>query len=139
MVNRAAIILKYKKPFIQWLNESDPYNDNPGITLENANEDCTVYLIHDEDAENVEKWISFNFMYLFESELESWYTQDSLWPKDRNRKLFDEWFEVECHSLLISQWVDYMKHLKKNYPYLFSLAIRINPFNPDASAVVTES
>jgi hypothetical protein len=139
MVNRAAIILKYKKPFIQWLNESDPYNDNPGITLENANEDCTVYLIHDEDAENVEKWISFNFMYLFESELESWYTQDSLWPKDRNRKLFDEWFEVECHSLLISQWVDYMKHLKKNYPYLFSLAIRINPFIPDASAVVTES
>jgi hypothetical protein len=25
-------------------------------------------------------------------------------------------------------WLDYMKHLKHNYPYLFSLAIRTNPF-----------
>lgn len=46
---------------------------------------------------------------------------------------------VRVYTLLISQWLDYMQHLKKNYPYLFSLAIRINPFNPEASAVVSES
>ncbi|MDQ7786583.1 MAG: hypothetical protein RDU01_03160 [Thermodesulfovibrionales bacterium] len=33
---------------------------------------------------------------------------------------------------LISEWVTYMKHLKTDYPYLFSLAVRTNPFNPDA-------
>ena len=32
----------------------------------------------------------------------------------------------------IVQWLRYMKHLKIEYPYLFSLAIRTNPLNPDA-------
>lgn len=44
VINRAAVILKYKPPFVQWINESDPYDDNPGITMEEANEDRTVYL-----------------------------------------------------------------------------------------------
>jgi hypothetical protein len=26
-----------------------------------------------------------------------------------------------------------MEHLKKEYPYLFSLALRTNPFDPEAS------
>jgi hypothetical protein len=38
--------------------------------------------------------------------------------------------------LLISQWLLYMKHLKTNYPYLFSLAVRMNPFDPNASPIV---
>ncbi len=37
------------------------------------------------------------------------------------------------HILLLSEWVDYMKYLKSKYPYLFSLAIRVNPFDPTAS------
>ena len=37
---------------------------------------------------------------------------------------------------LIFQWLDYMKHLKKDYPYLFSLAIRTNPFDVNASIEV---
>jgi len=101
MINRAAVILKYKAPFIQWVNDADPYKDNPGITLESENKDCTVYLILEEDAEKLEEWISLNFEQLFESEIEDWYTDESLWPKNRNRKLFDEWFDVECHSVLI--------------------------------------
>ena len=48
MINRAAVILKYKAPFIQWVNDADPYKDNPGITLESENKDCTVYLILEE-------------------------------------------------------------------------------------------
>jgi hypothetical protein len=33
---------------------------------------------------------------------------------------------------LISQWLNYMNHLREFYPYLFSLAVRTNPFDPDA-------
>ena len=62
MINRAAVILKYKAPFIQWVNDADPYKDNPGITLESENKDCTVYLILEDDAENLEEWISLNFI-----------------------------------------------------------------------------
>jgi hypothetical protein len=37
-----------------------------------------------------------------------------------------------AYVLLISEWLSYMKHLKVDYPYLFSLAVRTNPFDPDA-------
>jgi len=42
------------------------------------------------------------------------------------------------YVILITQWLDYMQHLHKHYPYLFSLAIRTNPFNPEASVEVME-
>jgi hypothetical protein len=29
-----------------------------------------------------------------------------------------------------------MEHLKNDYPYLFSLAVRTNPFNPNATVEV---
>jgi hypothetical protein len=33
-------------------------------------------------------------------------------------------------------WLGYMQHLKANYPYLFSLAMRVNPFDVNASPIV---
>jgi voltage-gated potassium channel len=40
------------------------------------------------------------------------------------------------YPLLLSEWLEYMKYLKENYPYLFSLATRTNPFSEDRSAIV---
>lgn len=40
------------------------------------------------------------------------------------------------YGLLARSWLEYMKHLKRNYPYLFSLAVRMNPFDQHASPVV---
>jgi len=40
------------------------------------------------------------------------------------------------YGQLIVQWLDYMRHIKRDYPYLFSLAVRTNPFDPDASVEV---
>jgi hypothetical protein len=41
-----------------------------------------------------------------------------------------------AYRLLINQWMLYMKHLKADYPYLFSLAMRTNPFDPASSIEV---
>jgi hypothetical protein len=41
-----------------------------------------------------------------------------------------------AYSLLILEWLDYMQYLKDHYPYLFSLAMRTNPFDLNASPVV---
>jgi len=41
-----------------------------------------------------------------------------------------------AYHLLIIEWLYYMKHLKANYPYLFSLAVRTNPFDANASVEV---
>lgn len=40
------------------------------------------------------------------------------------------------YGQLARQWLVYMKHLKGSYPYLFSLALRTNPFNRNASPVL---
>jgi hypothetical protein len=40
------------------------------------------------------------------------------------------------YILLVRQWLDYMEHLKNSYPYLFSLAMRTNPFDRKASVLV---
>lgn len=38
-----------------------------------------------------------------------------------------------AYGLLVTEWLSYMRHLKEDYPYLFSLAARMNPFDPAAS------
>ena len=76
MINRAAVILKYKTPAVKWVNDAD----TPDI---------------------FNQWIKKNFKAFFENELEGWYTDERLWPKKRNLKLFYEWFEVECHSVIV--------------------------------------
>jgi hypothetical protein len=37
---------------------------------------------------------------------------------------------------LVHQWIDYVKYLKGEYPYLFSLAMRMNPFDLESSPLV---
>jgi len=37
-----------------------------------------------------------------------------------------------AYTHLLMQWVIYLQHLKSDYPYLYSLAVRNNPLNPDA-------
>jgi hypothetical protein len=39
-----------------------------------------------------------------------------------------------AYKLVLAEWLTYMGHLKNNYPHLFSLAVRTNPFDPNASA-----
>lgn len=41
------------------------------------------------------------------------------------------------YRLLILEWLTYMQYLKQNYPYLFSLAMRQNPFDKNASVIVS--
>ena len=41
-----------------------------------------------------------------------------------------------AYVILIKEWLAYMQHLKREYPYLFSLAARTNPFDPSASVEV---
>lgn len=101
MVNRGAVILKYKEPIFKWIIEADPSERKAEMTVEEANKERTVYLISDDDAENVDKWIRENFGALFEAELEGWYTDETLWSRNRGYEVFMEWFDVECHSVIM--------------------------------------
>lgn len=41
-----------------------------------------------------------------------------------------------AYCQLIYEWLHYMKHLNNDYPYLFSLAMRTNPFDANASVEI---
>jgi len=43
-----------------------------------------------------------------------------------------------AYERLVLVWLNYMKHLRDKYPYLFSLAIRTNPFDEKARIEVME-
>ena len=104
MINRAAVVLKYKDVAIRWINDADPMKKGVRITVEEANDDRTVYLISDADGDSkdtLDRWIKKNYKTLFETELEDWYTDPSLWPQEITLKLFREWFEVEYHTELV--------------------------------------
>jgi hypothetical protein len=42
------------------------------------------------------------------------------------------------YTLLVTEWLEYLRHLQIQYPYLFSLAVRTNPLDPHAKAEVVE-
>lgn len=44
-----------------------------------------------------------------------------------------------AYSALTSEWLKYMAHRLKRYPYLFSLALRTNAFDPTASPVIKDA
>ncbi len=52
---------------------------------------------------------------------------------DRNHIAVDI---MRSYNLLVFEWLSYMNYLKNNYPYLFSLAMRRNPFDENAVAEI---
>jgi len=42
-----------------------------------------------------------------------------------------------CYAHFVFQWLIHMNHLKSHYPYLYSLAVRTNPFDTDACIEIT--
>jgi len=86
IVNRNAIILKPKKPFVDWVKKVE--GDDEAFILETK-----TYLI---DEENVpELWLEDNFPDLFERELEEWSVDEDLWPQNLSFTIFKKWFKVD--------------------------------------------
>ncbi len=98
MLNRVALIVRYRAPFVAWVNEVD--EDGMELNLEDANDDNQVYLLDPEDADAVEEWLDLNHELLFENELEAWCEDEALWPDSLDRDTFDQWFAVEVHSVI---------------------------------------
>ena len=45
---------------------------------------------------------------------------------------------VRVYDQTKKMWISHMNYLYENYPYLFSLALRMNPFDPDVDPIVRE-
>ena len=98
MINRSALVIKVKQPFLDWLKLLP---DPSKVTLEEANRDSTVYLLSElwsDDAQ--EEMLKLFFGIIFEDQLNGWWTEKQDWPKKRDFALFKKWFDVELHSIV---------------------------------------
>ena len=102
MLNRYAFIVRYKQPFVDWINTTDPDKHN-SVTVENANNETAVYLIKDDTEDDLKTWLKENYNYLFEELLNEWNSKRSVWPKDRSLKKLKEWCSFEFHSIVIDK------------------------------------
>ena len=75
-------------------------------------------------------WATFHFI----EELEARRTLEGL-PKSDLAHLNVDVKRLYGH--LVAEWLDYAQHTQSNYPFLFSLMVRTNPFRENPSAVVT--
>ena len=96
-INRCAIVVEPTKAYHEWAKrtpEGDPNSNLSELHWENS-----VYLIPDMES-GFEAWLKRNYAVMFEHELNSWYTDESLWPKNRSFKTFKKFFKVSFHSMV---------------------------------------
>lgn len=104
MVNRGAFLLRYLPGAVAWINGVDPQPGAPPLTLAAANDELTVFLVDDavlESPETFHRWLRRNYRPLFELELEGWYPDRAVWPKELTFALFLTWFRPERHSVVV--------------------------------------
>ena len=98
LLNRSTLIVKLKKPYLDWIN----YVSAPEkFTLESLNIENNVFLIPEFDTkEQLESIIKSAYTEIFEVELQAWYADESTWPEKRDYKTFKQWFDITVHSML---------------------------------------
>lgn len=100
-INRFAVIVRPLKPFVEWVNSPAVRGTDDLVPLEALQEDATVVLTPEMDTnDEALAWLRNYKAKLFEMELESWCTDRSTWPEKRNVRLFDQWFDLEVHSMV---------------------------------------
>ncbi|TAL90356.1 MAG: hypothetical protein EPN46_09660 [Candidimonas sp.] len=111
-INRNLIILLPKQPALDWIMQVDPHPVE-GLNLDELRQEQEVYLLSEGSVstrEQAEQWALKRFNALFTSFLNSWFTDEALWPKHRTRKMFQDWFEVQYHSTIWDLSTDPLEH-----------------------------
>jgi len=96
MLNRSAVIVRPKQPYLDWAAQLDD-----SAILPDPEDERTVYLIPEYDDED-HAWELLEELYeeIFENELYGWHTDESAWPENRDFAMFQEWFEIELNSVV---------------------------------------
>ena len=96
MLNRGAVIVRPKQPYLDWAAGLDD-----SAIVPDPQSEQTVYLIPSYEDE-AEAWRILERVYpaIFENELFGWHTDEAAWPRGRDFAMFKAWFAVECHSIV---------------------------------------
>ena len=96
-INRMAVVIKPKQPFIDWINSMP--GDSSNYTIEQIAKNNLTFLVPEYDnTVSTMNYIKKKYKIIFEWELWGWITDEELWPEKRNWKMFNEWFDIEISS-----------------------------------------
>ena len=100
IVNRNMFIVKPKQPYVDLINAQT--DQETPVSLSYFRRDCHTFLIPEVlgDDEAYEYIQAFK-LEMFAFELNSWSRDPMFWPKRRTPAMFDEWFDLEFHSMII--------------------------------------
>lgn len=95
IINRDIILVKAKKPFIDWAKYANTDSKLPDKEIEKVFSGHNAYLIKEtDDDDEFERVIKREAGNIFVNELLSWSLDESEWPAKRSYKVFREWFEI---------------------------------------------
>ena len=100
-INRSAVILRAKSPCLEWQASVSDFSIEDLLKFSSSQEPV-VYLVR-ENEDSHEAVIKKEWSHLFESELFGWVTDETMWPQDRNLRMFRAWFEIEVFLLVVNQ------------------------------------
>jgi hypothetical protein len=96
VINRSAVAIAPRPPLIDW---SRRISHDPEIAW--GEEDHSLYLLPPyEDDQQAMRVLETAYAEIFENELCSWCTDQSLWPEPRSFALFQEWFSIRFYDLI---------------------------------------
>ena len=99
-INRGAVILKPKSPFVDWANRTG--DGNLTLTLGEIAGDSTADLKPEIEGDGeLREFLEQSHLMLFEQELFQWSKDESEWPINRDLDMFLEWFDIEFYSTVI--------------------------------------
>ena len=100
MLNRSAIVVTPRQPFLDWLHAADPTSRH--FSLQELGAEPTIYLIPECDTDQDVTAILHDVCEeIFADQLSGWFTVAESWPKDRRFDVFCRWFDYRHHSMLI--------------------------------------
>lgn len=99
MINRSALIIRPKEPYIRWAAGLD---EQSRLLAQGLEDKVSVYLLPDYvmDSE-IEPLLKRFAKTVFEAELELWHTNPPDWPKRRGYRELLEWFDVSVESMVV--------------------------------------
>ncbi len=97
-INRSAISITPKQPYIDWANsfKDGGAGYDPDLLI-----GTTILMPDDYDEFNYGKFIKKHYKKLFEEQLESWMKNPEMWPNKRSLKIFKEWFEIIPSDMIL--------------------------------------
>jgi len=99
-INRSAITMKPRRPFLEWARRDDPEGLDRAI-LRTMCEEPTVYLLPEYDDEiDRETLLAESWPVLFEVMLSAWSDDDTTWPQGRSLAMFREWFDIRLSAVV---------------------------------------